>query len=99
MAIFTSAVEVVEEEASEVIVTTCERPPLSAARLFSSFFTSDMAQSLFALSVGEESGFSIRGGVLDLPVLHRLEPGDKKLPNVMEPFGLMKGVARCCWLE
>ena len=31
-------------------------------------------------------------------VLHRLVPLDKKLPKVMEPFALMKGVERWCWL-
>ena len=30
--------------------------------------------------------------------LHRLEPPERKLPNVMEPLALMKGVVRCCWL-
>lgn len=33
-----------------------------------------------------------------LVVLQRLEPLDKKLPNVMDPWVLMKGVAKCCWL-
>ena len=31
-------------------------------------------------------------------ILQRLLPLDKKLPNEMDPFALMKGVVRCCWL-
>lgn len=29
-------------------------------------------------------------------MLQRLVPLDKKLPNEMDPFALMKGVVRCC---
>ena len=34
--------------------------------------------------------------VLFFCMLHRLVPLDKKLPNEIDPFGLMKGVVRCC---
>ena len=34
--------------------------------------------------------------VLLFCMLHRLVPLDKKLPNEIDPFGLMKGVVRCC---
>ena len=33
-----------------------------------------------------------------LGMLQRLVPLERKLPKLMEPFALMKGVARCCWL-
>ncbi len=29
-------------------------------------------------------------------VLHKLEPPERKLPNVMEPLALIKGVVKCC---
>ena len=31
-------------------------------------------------------------------MLQRLVPLERKLPKLMEPFALMKGVVRCCWL-
>jgi len=31
-------------------------------------------------------------------ILQRLVPLERKLPKLMDPFALMKGVVRCCWL-
>ena len=85
-AIFISGVTVVDPSPPVV----ARRSPLSVAPPFSSSSASLASDSV---------GFSDEEDELVFAVLQRLDPGERKLPKVMEPWGLMNGVARCCWLE
>ena len=85
MAIFNSGVTALDPDMLSPPLVT--RPVL----LFSSFFTVDSSPSP-SVAVSFSCELLFVG-------LHRLDPVERKLPNVMEPWWLINGVARCCWLE